>query len=162
MMTVATDSASATFETPWKTTLLFVLLFIATSISLFYALVQWIQLWRRFRQTAAAVDIGVGTPTPHVTILIICSCNNEYEPMLVQETIRRACTADWHQDLLSVQVLDDSSDSSAVIEDAVAHWSAEGVDISRRTRPSREGDKMGNLMYHLPAVTSEFVAIFVR
>ena len=96
---------------------------------------------------------------PHVTIQI-CTFN---EGALTQKTIDHACSVDWPANKLTIQILDDSTDSSSieVNEARVAHWRERGVDISRLTRPNRTGFKAGSLGYHFDSVKSDFIAHFV-
>lgn len=97
---------------------------------------------------------------PHVTIQI-CVYN---EGRIVEETIRCACSANWPLHKLSIQILDDSTDTASIqiISSAVASWNERGVNISRCTRSNRIGYKGGSLNYHFESVKSEYVAIFVR
>ena len=95
---------------------------------------------------------------PHVTVQI-CTYN---EGEVVPETIAHACTIDWPEDKLHIQILDDSTEleSIAIVERSVDFWRRRGVDVERLCRPDRVGFKAGNLRHNFDRAVGEFVAYF--
>lgn len=155
-------------DDPWHLPL--VLLFLAAvAINSLYMMSRFINLTAAIISTrfftndpSAQADTVLFFPgtEPHVTIQI-CTHN---EGRVVEETIARACSIDWPRNKLSIHVLDDSTDpfSIEVANSAVMSWNEKGMDISRRTRPNRNGYKAGNLAFHFESIQSEFVAMLVR
>jgi cellulose synthase/poly-beta-1,6-N-acetylglucosamine synthase-like glycosyltransferase len=84
------------------------------------------------------------------------------ERLVARRVIEKTCQIDYPVDLLTIQVLNDSTDpeTTAIIKDAVAQAHQAGVDIHYLDRPNRIGFKAGNLANGLREVTSEFVTIF--
>jgi len=158
-----TTTTPTILNNSWESIVLLAMFYCAIGISLFY---YTIRLWSR-RQQSRSVVASSTAPSfssppqhPHVTIQI-CTSHHESSSSssLVQETIRRACMVDWPSVAIQV-VLDEAKNTNngAVLEDAVAAWSAEGIDICCLTRK-------GDLQYHLRhsvSAHSQFVAMFVR
>ncbi len=68
---------------------------------------------------------------------------------------------DYPVDRLEIQVLDDSTDdTTAIAQEAVDRWRAEGVDITLIHRTDRRGYKAGALGEGLKVARGEFVAVF--
>jgi cellulose synthase/poly-beta-1,6-N-acetylglucosamine synthase-like glycosyltransferase len=68
---------------------------------------------------------------------------------------------DYPGDLLQIQVLDDSTDDTAALVDAlVANYQRKGFDIAYIHRQDRSGFKAGALESAMKAVSGEFIAIF--
>ncbi|HWC30988.1 MAG TPA: glycosyltransferase, partial [Dehalococcoidia bacterium] len=83
------------------------------------------------------------------------------EMYVARRLIDAAAMLDYPTSRLQIQVLDDSTDETvAVVEQAVEHWRAEGVDIRHVRRPSREGFKAGALGNGLEQTDSEYLALF--
>jgi cellulose synthase/poly-beta-1,6-N-acetylglucosamine synthase-like glycosyltransferase len=64
----------------------------------------------------------------------ICAYN---EGIVVLETIELVCSLDWPVDNLHIQICDDSTEkeSKVTLEDAVAQWRVNGMDVTRLERP---------------------------
>ena len=83
------------------------------------------------------------------------------EDLVAERVIDAACALDWPRDRLDIQVLDDSTDRSAVIaKSAVRRWQRRGVDISYHHRDDRTGYKAGALAEGIKSAKGEYVAIF--
>ena len=83
------------------------------------------------------------------------------EDLVAERIIEAACRLDWPRDRLEIQVLDDSTDHSALIaEEAVRAWSERGLDIKYLHRTDRTGYKAGALAEGMKKATGEFIAIF--
>jgi cellulose synthase/poly-beta-1,6-N-acetylglucosamine synthase-like glycosyltransferase len=83
------------------------------------------------------------------------------ERHVAERILRTAARLDWPRDRLTIQVLDDSDDETAIIIDRAAErLRVEGhvIDVVRRT--DRTGYKAGALAYGLARSDAEFVAIF--
>jgi cellulose synthase/poly-beta-1,6-N-acetylglucosamine synthase-like glycosyltransferase len=144
-----------------------VVFLIAIAISWFFSLSRWANLIHALTSTRLFTDnpsdkAGEIHPgqEPHVTIQI-CTYN---EGTVVKETIARACSVDWPNHKLSVQVLDDSTDGTScdVVRDSIAFWRSHGIDVAHMRRPDRVGYKAGSLCYHFGSIKGDFVAHFVR
>ncbi len=67
----------------------------------------------------------------------------------------------WPKDRLEIQVLDDSTDDTRrIVEDRVAYWQKNGIDIKVLRRRNREGYKAGALNHGLMSAKGEYIAIF--
>jgi cellulose synthase/poly-beta-1,6-N-acetylglucosamine synthase-like glycosyltransferase len=83
------------------------------------------------------------------------------ERFVVERLIEAAAALDYPADRLTIQVLDDSTDDTAVLARArVAHHKARGLNIEHLQRPERRGYKAGALAYGLARTGAEFVAVF--
>ncbi len=83
------------------------------------------------------------------------------EMYVAQRLINAAAAIDYPNDLLQIQVLDDSSDETIQIAaQAVAEWQARGKNIVHLHRTERDGFKAGALRDGLETASGEFVAIF--
>jgi cellulose synthase/poly-beta-1,6-N-acetylglucosamine synthase-like glycosyltransferase len=83
------------------------------------------------------------------------------EVYVARRLIDAVARMDYPADRLHIQVLDDSTDETAVIAaKLVGCWRARGVDIAHVHRAGREGFKAGALRHGLLAATGELIAIF--
>jgi cellulose synthase/poly-beta-1,6-N-acetylglucosamine synthase-like glycosyltransferase len=85
-----------------------------------------------------------------------------YNEMYVADRLINAvCQIQYPQELLEIQVLDDSTDETrSVAEQAVRRNASRGVDITYIHRADRTGYKAGALEAGLKVAKGEFVAIF--
>ncbi len=94
---------------------------------------------------------------PHVTIQLPIY-NERY---VVQRLIESVCKIDYPKNLLEVQVLDDSTDDTVKIAQAlVAKMNAAGIDIVYIHRTDRRGFKAGALKEGLKIAKGSLVAVF--
>jgi len=83
------------------------------------------------------------------------------EDIVAERIIRASCQIDYPLDLLEIQVLDDSTDHSAVIaREACEQWAAKGFPVKYIHRENRVGYKAGALAEGLKQASGEFIAIF--
>ena len=83
------------------------------------------------------------------------------ELYVAERLIDRICELDYPQELLEIQVLDDSTDETVeIVAQKVEEWRTRGMDIRQVRRPKREGFKAGALQYGMKRATGEFLAIF--
>lgn len=83
------------------------------------------------------------------------------EKYVVERLIDAVCQFDYPQELLEIQVLDDSTDDTVTIaSDKIARWAGGGINIKHVRRSNRKGFKAGALEYGLERAKGEFIAIF--
>ncbi len=83
------------------------------------------------------------------------------EAMVVERLIYAVTQLDWPREQLEIQVLDDSTDDTAlIIQDWVECYRAEGFNIQLLRREERNGFKAGALQMGLQRATGELIAIF--
>lgn len=115
------------------------------------ATVGYLRTRRRIHPTAPLV------PLPHVTVQL--PVRDEYYTVL--RAIEAAAALDYPRELLEIQVLDDSDDSTVeVIREAVDKLRATGVDIVQLRRFTPTDYKAGALAYGLSQAKGELLAIF--
>jgi cellulose synthase/poly-beta-1,6-N-acetylglucosamine synthase-like glycosyltransferase len=82
------------------------------------------------------------------------------ERYVVQRLLEAVARLDYPRELLTVQVLDDSTDdTTALIAECVAQLQQTGLNIHHVRRDNREGFKAGALSYGLSLVDAEYAAI---
>ncbi len=83
------------------------------------------------------------------------------ERAVAERLIRATCGLDYPRELLTVQVLDDSTDETAqVVAAEVARQQAKGVQVEHVRRAGRAGFKAGALAYGTARAAGELIAIF--
>jgi cellulose synthase/poly-beta-1,6-N-acetylglucosamine synthase-like glycosyltransferase len=83
------------------------------------------------------------------------------ERFVVQRLLDAAASLDWPAERLEIQVLSDSDDDTVtIVEERVAWWRQQGVDISIVSRDNRTGYKAGALAHGLARARGEFIAVF--
>ena len=83
------------------------------------------------------------------------------EKYVVTRLLASIASFDWPQDKLQIQVLDDSTDSTACLIDEIAcKMSDQGFDIQVIRRPNRLGFKAGALQNALHNATGRYVVVF--
>jgi len=83
------------------------------------------------------------------------------EPRVGRRAISAACRMDYPRDLLQIQVLDDSTDCSAALNEIrCRRWRSLGLDVQYVHRDHRDGFKAGALKAGLAQASGEFIAIF--
>jgi cellulose synthase/poly-beta-1,6-N-acetylglucosamine synthase-like glycosyltransferase len=120
-------------------------------------------LFYRHRQhgfsSPAALPTENLTPGDWPTVTVQLPLYNERH--VVERLVAAACALDYPTDRLTIQVLDDSTDDTAQLAEAlVADYRSRGIDIRCLHRRHREGYKAGALAAGLAATHSDFVAIF--
>ena len=94
---------------------------------------------------------------PHVAVQLPIY-NERY---VAERLIRAAAVLDWPRDRLEVQVLDDSSDDTADIAEAVCReLQLQGLRVRHIRRGSRAGFKAGALAYGMVLTDAPFLAVF--
>lgn len=83
------------------------------------------------------------------------------EKFVIERLIDKVCALDYPKELMEIQVLDDSTDDTLEIVDAVVSKKrALGFNIVQVIRPDRVGYKAGALKYGLKLAEGDLVAIF--
>jgi len=94
---------------------------------------------------------------PHVTIQLPIY-NEMY---VIERLVKSTCELDYPNDMLEIQVLDDSTDETVEItSNIVKEFQLKGFDIHHIHRADRTGYKAGALKEGLKTAKGEFVAIF--
>src|SRR2546428_840044 len=115
-----------------------------------------VYLYMRNRNSGPKAN-GPLVPTPRVTIQLPLF-NEMY---VADRLITAVCAIQYPRHLLEIQVLDDSTDETRAIAEAVVRRSAaEGIDIKYYHREDRTGFKAGALEAGLKVAQGEFIAIF--
>src|SRR5689334_9076116 len=119
-----------------------------------YALVYMYYRNRKNRTTEAP---GKFAELPRVTIQLPIY----NEQFVVDRLVESICKIDYPKDKLDIQVLDDSTDDTVKVAQAVVErYAALGHPITYIHRTNREGFKAGALQNGLKTARGEFVAIF--
>jgi cellulose synthase/poly-beta-1,6-N-acetylglucosamine synthase-like glycosyltransferase len=141
---------------------------IASFLLMIYGLHCYIMIilfMRRQKQVRAAADLRVedynqsrsSAEYPFVTIQLPVY----NEPMVVERLLRSAAAVDYPADRFEIQVVDDSTDTTVGVVDAVAaDLKKNGVDITIVRRSDRKGYKAGALANALKSAKGEFAAMF--
>ncbi|MBL92209.1 MAG: hypothetical protein CMH56_10435 [Myxococcales bacterium] len=83
------------------------------------------------------------------------------EPSCCERVVRAVGALDYPSHLLSIQILDDSTDeTSQLVKRQVAFLQAQGLDICHVRRSDRKGFKAGALAHGLTSSAAPFVAVF--
>jgi cellulose synthase/poly-beta-1,6-N-acetylglucosamine synthase-like glycosyltransferase len=83
------------------------------------------------------------------------------EKYVVERLIDNIVLMDYPKEKLEIQVLDDSTDDSAVLTTSIINkYASQGIDIKRIQRENRIGFKAGALKEGLTIAKGEFIAIF--
>jgi cellulose synthase/poly-beta-1,6-N-acetylglucosamine synthase-like glycosyltransferase len=136
------------------TTTYFFLLFV---IAFYGVHIYWL-IWLYLRNPAEKGKIG-GLLAPLSRITIQLPVYNERAVVL--RLIRSVAALDWPKDLLDIQILDDSVDSTSdLAASETARLRALGYQINHIRRKDRSGYKAGALAHGLKSAAGEFVAVF--
>lgn len=126
-------------------------LVVLMSLHYVVATVGYLRTRRRVHPTAPL------SPLPHVTVQL--PVRDEYYTVL--RAMKAAAALDYPRELLEIQVLDDSDDSTVeVIREAATELRAAGVDIVQLRRFTPTDYKAGALAYGLSRAKGELLAIF--
>ena len=83
------------------------------------------------------------------------------EPAVVERALEAAAALDWPRDLLTIQLLDDSTDlTTDIARHAVSRLRARGLTVDHVHRDDRSGFKAGALAAGLARCAAPFVAVF--
>ncbi len=108
----------------------------------------------RDQRSRPPLDAG---PLPPVTVQLPIY-NEKY---VVGRLIEAVCALDYPTELLSIQVLDDSTDETVELASRlIAEQAARGVRIEHLRRPNREGFKAGALQFGLARSRDELLVVF--
>ena len=83
------------------------------------------------------------------------------ERNVVEQLLASACALEWSQGNLEIQVLDDSTDETQhILQALVKSYQTQGFQITYLHRADRAGYKAGALKQGLKTATGDFIAIF--
>jgi hypothetical protein len=118
----------------------------------------------RYRRTGMRHEaelLALPLPDEGVLPAVLVQIPTFNEGALVRRVLDAVTALDWPRDRLAVQVLDDSTDSSAALARAVvAEYRERGHDVALLQRSDRSGFKAGALKAGLAATDQPFVAMF--
>ena len=138
--------------------------FLLVQVVLAFRVSQTVLLHLRYRRTGLARErIALTQPLPAEDELpaILIQIPTFNEGHLVRRALDAAVSLDWPREQLQIQLLDDSTDSSAEIARAtVAEFRRRGHDVVLIQRPHRDGFKAGALTAGLACSKQPFVAVF--
>jgi cellulose synthase/poly-beta-1,6-N-acetylglucosamine synthase-like glycosyltransferase len=143
-------------------TLLALFAFICVVLILLFSLSQaWLALIYARSKTNLAVA-AEDHPLPKLLPTVLIQLPIYNEKYVVERLLRSAACLDYPAHLLTIQLLDDSTDetseiASQIIADITKNG---GIPIYYIRRPNREGYKAGALQYGLDLAKNEFVAVF--
>jgi cellulose synthase/poly-beta-1,6-N-acetylglucosamine synthase-like glycosyltransferase len=143
----------------WFDTALLIPYFLVMVILAFYGLhrYQLVYLYYKNRKNAAKEPPTHFAQMPRVTVQLPIF----NEQFVIDRLIEACCNLDYPQELLEIQVLDDSTDETRdVARGIVEQYRAAGNPIVYIHRTDRYGFKAGALDHGLKTATGEFVAIF--
>ena len=126
------------------------------SLSLLHLLINFRRSKRQI-DTSQKWDFANPSQIPFVTIQLPLY----NEKPVVERLLRNISNIEYPLDKLEVQVLDDSTDDSAVLTaEIISELKEKGFPIQHITRTQREGFKAGALKAGLETAKGEFIAIF--
>src|SRR5574339_648677 len=139
-------------------TLILVLYFFVLSILAIYGWHRYYLVYLYMKNRDRAPEpLPAPTALPPVTIQLPIF-NEMY---VADRLISAVCEMDYPQDLLEIQVLDDSTDETREIAElAVRRHAARGLNIRYLHRVDRRGYKAGALEAGLKEASGRFIAIF--
>ncbi|RUA37408.1 MAG: histidine kinase, partial [Bacteroidetes bacterium] len=83
------------------------------------------------------------------------------EKYVVNRLVDAVCKLDYPNELLEIQLLDDSTDETTeILEAKTQYWQSKGKNIQLIRRPERVDFKAGALKYGMEITDAEFIAIF--
>jgi cellulose synthase/poly-beta-1,6-N-acetylglucosamine synthase-like glycosyltransferase len=125
----------------------------------FYGLHRYhlVYTYFKYKKNATGEPLRRFEELPRVTVQLPIY-NERY---VVEQLIEGICRLEYPRDRLEIQVLDDSTDETAAIAEAVSHrWAALGEPVTYIHRENREGFKAGALQNGMGHCSGELIAIF--
>jgi cellulose synthase/poly-beta-1,6-N-acetylglucosamine synthase-like glycosyltransferase len=125
----------------------------------FYGLHRYklVYTYYKYRQNATVEPAGRFEELPTITVQLPIY-NERY---VVEQLLESVCRLEYPREKLEIQVLDDSTDETAAIAEAIAHhWAALGEPVTYIHRDNRHGFKAGALQNGMQHSTGELIAIF--
>lgn len=135
---------------------------IAALLLAIYAFNAWLLtgLYVKHRRGGAispAAAVRAATPLPPVTVQLPIF----NEAFVVERLINAIARLDYPADLLQIQVLDDSTDETTEVAEAlVNNYQVQGINIELLHRRNRAGFKAGALRRGLETASGDFLVIF--
>ena len=140
-------------------TLLLAPYFVVMIVLSIYGLHRYKLVWQfyRYKKNATNEPPQRFQQLPRVTIQLPIF----NEQFVIDRLIEAVCRIEYPRELLDIQVLDDSTDETVVVAEAIVdRYRALGYPIVYLHRTNRSGFKAGALQEGLKTATGEFVAIF--
>ena len=149
---------SHSWTMPWVRWLITGLYLAVLMLICVYGLHRYWLVYLYYRHRRVRMDSGTKySDLPTVTVQLPMF----NEAAVAKRIIDAACALDYPRDRLQIQVLDDSTDESALIaHNRVEYWARRGVDIQYLHRENRTGYKAGALAAGLANAKGQLIAIF--
>lgn len=114
---------------------------------------------RKLAQLTAKQPLVDTSDVPYPPVTVLLPVYNE--SAVIERLIHAVCQLQYQSDRLEILVLDDSSDKTSALAEALAvHYQAGGINIRVIRRKDRSGFKAGNLIHGIAQSSGEFFAIF--
>src|SRR6266403_2829113 len=141
----------------WIVLLLYFTILTVLAVYGAYRIKQVIDFWRYRKFVPVPKGHFNESDLPHITVQLPL-----FNELYVVDRLLKAVTAiDYPREKVEIQVLDDSTDETVKVAEAiVARYAAKGFDISYIHRSDRTGFKAGALENGLHSAKGELVAIF--
>jgi cellulose synthase/poly-beta-1,6-N-acetylglucosamine synthase-like glycosyltransferase len=140
-------------------TLLLTPYFLVMIVLSIYGLHRYKLVWQfyHYRKNASKEPPKLFEQLPRVTVQLPIF----NEQFVIDRLIEAVCRIDYPRELLDIQVLDDSTDETKEVAEAIVdRYRALGYPIVYLHRTNRSGFKAGALQEGLKTATGEFVAVF--
>ena len=116
-----------------------------------------VYLYYKNRKSKVSQPPGVFEELPRITVQLPIF----NEQFVVDRLVEAVCRIDYPRDKLDIQLLDDSTDETVDVAQAVVErYASLGHDITYHHRTNREGFKAGALQEGMKSAKGEFIAIF--
>ena len=143
----------------WYEIIVLVIYFIALGYLFLYSLGQ-LHLTIKYLKASKLATVIPDELVVHPNVTIQLPVFNE--KYVIKRLIDSVCQINYPENLLEIQVLDDSTDETTELaEERIDHYKSQGIDIKLIRRPERNNFKAGALAYGLERAKGEFIALFV-
>jgi cellulose synthase/poly-beta-1,6-N-acetylglucosamine synthase-like glycosyltransferase len=135
--------------------------FVSAAIIALFALSQaWLALYYKWSKTHAS-ELPQQPKWQGDLPRILLQLPIYNERYVIDRLLNAVAQLDYPQELLTIQLLDDSTDETSVIAAAtIAKWARQGVKIDHIRRIDRRGYKAGAMQAGMKLDNSEFITIF--
>jgi cellulose synthase/poly-beta-1,6-N-acetylglucosamine synthase-like glycosyltransferase len=156
-MTLAVFFRQELLDNPYLTDIILYLYFFSLLILFAFGAHGFVMVYHYLKNRRPEEPLTMSGELPVVTVQL--PVFNEY--YVVERLIQSVCAIEYPKEKLEVQVLDDSTDETVdIVEALVRDYQLLGYDIKHIRRPNRSGFKAGALKAGLETARGEFIAIF--
>jgi cellulose synthase/poly-beta-1,6-N-acetylglucosamine synthase-like glycosyltransferase len=142
----------------WYEIIVLIFYFLALGYLFLYSLGQ-LHLTIKYLKAKKTAPVAPAELVEYPSVTIQLPVFNE--KYVIKRLIDAVSQINYPNNLLEIQVLDDSNDETTEIaEERISHYKNQGIDIKLIRRPERSNFKAGALAYGLEIAKGEFIAIF--